>query len=274
MPDKHQWLAKLLLRSPGPIRALRSMPVVGDLIHIVSHRVVSSSEKVWAQIEGGPGKGLWVELNPRTGGSYLRGQAETVIQNILVERLRAGMVFYDLGANIGLFSLLAARLVAPTGRVISFEPDPDTAARLERNIARNGYQNVTVIQAGVSSTTEKRSFKVADASSSDHGVGRFAAEAADGKNILVECVALDDFVGNVPAPDAIKCDVEGAEIEVLRGARKVLQQHKPWIICELHSDANRVAFGNILNESGYRVETVDANHVLAFPNAALELDRH
>ena len=274
MPDKHPWLGKLLLRSPGPIRVLRSMPVVGDLIHIVSHRMVTSGERVWAQIEGGPGKGLWMELNPRTGQSYLRGQAETVIQNILVERLRPGMVFYDLGANIGLFSLLAARLVSPTGRVISFEPDPETAARLKRNIERNGCQNTDVIQAGVSSTTEKRSFEVADASSPDHGVGRFAEEESDGKDILVECVELDDFVRNVPAPDAIKCDVEGAEIEVLRGAKNVLQEHKPWIICEMHSEANRVTFGNILNESGYRVETVDANHVLAFPNAALELDRH
>jgi FkbM family methyltransferase len=236
--------------------------------------MVRSDERIWAKIEAGPGQGLWFELNPRTGQHYLRGQTETVIQDILVQRLQEGMVFYDLGANIGLFSLLAARLVGSTGQVISFEPDPDSAERLERNIARNGYQNTTVIQAGVWSTTEKRSFKVADASSPDHGVGRFTAEEADGKNILVECVALDDFVRNVPAPDAIKCDVEGAEIEVLRGAKKVLQEHKPWIICELHSEANRVTFGNILNESGYRVETVDANHVLALPDAALELDRH
>ena len=111
MPDKHQWLGKLLLRSPGSIRALRNVPVVGGLIHTASHRMVTSGERVWAQIEGGPGKGLWVELNPRTGQSYLRGQAEMVIQNILAERLRPGIVFYDLGANIGLFSLLAARLV-------------------------------------------------------------------------------------------------------------------------------------------------------------------
>jgi len=247
--------------------------VLGDLIHIVSHRMVTSGERVWTQIEEGPGKGLWVELNPRTGQSYLRGQAETVVQSILAERLRPGIVFYDLGANIGLFSLLAARLVSPTGRVISFEPDPDTAARLERNIARNGYENMTVVQAGVSSTTEKRSFRVADASSPDHGVGRFTEEEADGKNILVECVALDDFVRNAPAPDAIKCDVEGAEIEVLRGAKNVLREHKPWIICEMHSEVNRVACENILKESGYRVEAVDANHVLALPDAAFELDQ-
>jgi FkbM family methyltransferase len=271
LPDKHQWLGKLLLRSPGPIRALRNVPVVGSLIHIVSHRMVNSGERVWAKIEGGPGKGLWVELNPRTGQSYLRGEAETVIQNILVERLRPGMVFYDLGANIGLFSLLAARLVAPTGRVISFEPDPDTAVRLERNIARNGYQNIAVVQAGIWSTTGKQRFKLAAASSPDHGVGRFVAEDADEKDIAVECISLDDVAKKFAAPDAIKCDVEGAEIEVLQGAKQVLLEEKPWIVCELHSDANRIATEEILKQLGYRIETVDANHILALPNTKLEV---
>ena len=106
---------------------------------------MSDDEKVWSKIEAGPAQGIWMELIPRTGQLYLRGEAETLIQRILTELLRPGMVFYDWGANIGLFSLLAARLVGPTGRVFSFEPDPDTAARLERNVARNGYQNTSVI---------------------------------------------------------------------------------------------------------------------------------
>jgi FkbM family methyltransferase len=270
LPEKHQWLGKLMLRSPAPIRALRNLPVVGGLIHIVSHRLVRSDERVWAEIEAGPGKGLWFELNPRTGQHYLRGQAETVIQKILVELLREGMVFYDLGANIGLFSLLAARLVGSTGRVISFEPDPETAVRLERNIARNGYHNLTVIQAGVWSTTGTRRFKVADASSPDHGVGRFAAEDADEKDIAVECVALDDIAMKIAAPDAIKCDVEGAEIEVLLGAKRILLEHRPWIVCELHSGANRIAAGEILKQFNYCIETIDDNHFLALPDAPLE----
>jgi len=274
MPDNHEWLSKLLLRSPGPIRALRNVPLVGGLIHVVSHRMVSSDERIWAKIEAGPGQGLWFELNPRTGQHYLRGQTETVIQDILVQRLREGMVFYDLGANIGLFSLLAARLVGSTGQVISFEPDPDSALRLERNIERNGYQNLTVIQAGVWSTSGKRRFEVADASSPDHGIGRFAAEDADENHMAVECVALDDIATKVPAPDAIKCDVEGAELEVLLGAKKVLLEHRPWIVCELHSDANRIAAGEILRQFGYRLETVDANHILALPDTPRNLNRH
>ena len=272
MPENHQWLSKLLLRSPGPIRALRKVPLLGGLIHVVSHRMVSSDERIWTKIEAGHSKGLWFELNPRTGQQYLRGQAETVIQDILVERLRQGMVFYDLGANVGLFSLLAARLVGPTGQVISFEPDPDTAVRLGRNIERNGFQNMTVIQAGVWSTTGNRSFNVAEASSPDHGVGSFT-EGENCRSIMVESVALDDIVGKVPAPDAIKCDVEGAEIEALLGATKTLRAHKPWIVCELHSDANRGTAEEILKQFGYQIETVDANHILALPDTPPELDQ-
>jgi FkbM family methyltransferase len=222
---------------------------------------------------GGPGKGLWVELNPRTGRDYLRGEVETVIQGILAERLRPGMVFYDLGANIGLFSLIAARLVGPTGKVISFEPDPEAAARLRRNIVRNGYQNTTVVQAGVWSETGRRLFAVADASSPDRGVGRFAAAEAEGQDSLIDCITLDDFLKNVAAPDAITCDMESAEVEVLRGAKKILQGYRPWIVCELHSDANRVAVGDILNQFGYRVESVDASHVLGLPDTPPELRR-
>jgi FkbM family methyltransferase len=230
----------------------------------VSHRLVPSDEKIWAQVEAGAAKGLWIELNPRTGQHYLLGEGEGPTQKILEERLRPGTVFYDLGANIGLFSLVAARLVGPAGRVVSFEPDPETAGRLRRNLERNGFQNSTVIEAGVWSSSGKQAFQASDESSPDHGVGRFETGEAAGST-LVECVALDDFVASGPAPDAIKCDVEGAEVEVLRGAREILRSRRPWIVCEIHSARNGDAVRKILSEAGYRIETVDSNHIVAAP---------
>jgi hypothetical protein len=68
--------------------------------------------------------------------------------------------------------------------------------------------------------------------------------------------------------------VEGAELEVLLGAKKVLLERRPWIVCELHSDANRIAAGEILRQFGYRLETVDANHILALPDTPRNLNRH
>jgi FkbM family methyltransferase len=266
MQGARQWLGELLLRSPGPIRSLRHIPVLGQLIHGLSHRFVPSDERVWARIEMGPAMGLWIELNPRTGQNYLRGDAETKTQGVLEERLRPGMVFYDLGANIGLFSILAARLVGPAGKVFSFEPDPPTAARLRRNIVRNEFQNTTVIQAGVWSTSGKRMFRTADATSPDRGLGKFVTGDAAANGTLLECIALDDFIQDAPAPEAIKCDVEGAEVEVLRGAEEILRVRRPWILCELHSEENGQAVRDLLGEFGYRLESVDANHVLALPN--------
>ncbi len=256
------WISKTFLRVPTPLRSLRKIPVVGGLIHFVSHRILSADRKVWAQLEAGPLKGLWLELNPRTGQNYLRGEAEPAVQRILLERLRPGMVFYDLGANIGLFSLFAARIVGESGRVFSFEPDAEVAARLRRNVERNGFSNVTVVEAGLWSASGSVNFVAAGPSSPDRGTGRFI----DGKSpsgTPTPCVSLDDFVASAPLPDAIKCDIEGAEVEALRGAEKLLRARHPWILCETHSESNDRTARELLREFGYSVESVDSNHILA-----------
>lgn len=259
-----QWTGRLVLRLSTPLQRLRVVPVLGHALHFFSHHIISANQKVWMQVEAGPARGLWLELSPRTGRNYLRGEAEPAVQEVLAARLRPGMVFYDLGANIGLFSLLAARIVGPSGQVFSFEPDTEAAARLRRNIARNDFSNVTVVEAGVWSSSGSVKFVPADSSSPDHGTGRFIAEDY-GAGALVRCVALDDFIVSNPPPDAIKCDVEGAELEVFRGAEKVLRTSRPWILCEMHSETNDQSSRAFVGRVGYIFEPVDATHVLALP---------
>ena len=258
-------MGELLLHAPQRLRSLRNFPVLGSWIHLVSHRVLPMDEKVWARIENGPAQGLWLELNPRTGQNYLRGDTEQTVQKVLVEHLRPGMVFYDLGANIGLFTLLAARLVGDSGKVFSFEPDPDNAARLRRNIQRNGFANVTIVEQGIWSNTAKLNFMKSGADSPDHGIGKFVATENGPGGTLTQCVSLDDFtqVSSVPPPDALKCDVEGAEVEALRGGAQLLQSRHPWIICEMHSEANRRSATELLVSFGYAVAALDGDHVLA-----------
>ncbi len=267
MPGPRNWIGKILLRSPESVRSLRNMPVLGGLIHKLSHSVLPSDEKVWAQIEAGPTKGIWIEVNPRTGQAYIRGNAETLIQKVLAERLKPGDVFFDLGANIGLFTLLAARIVGTSGEVFSFEPDSQNAARLRRNIDRNQFSNITVVEAGIWSSTGKLSFVAAEATSPDRGVGTFMLSSENAEvnrsGTLTQCVALDDFAKTAPAPTAIKCDVEGAELEFLRGAQATLQKFRPWIICEMHSTANDRAARELLSAWGYKLESLDETHVLA-----------
>jgi FkbM family methyltransferase len=265
MAQKRKWFGDLLLRSPKPIRSLRNVPALGGLIHYLSHRILPADERVCAQVQGGPAKGIRLELNPRTGEMYSRGEVEIATQKVLVERLRPGMVFYDLGANVGFFSLLAAKLVGAAGRVFSFEPDPEVASRLRRNISLNEVSTITVVEAGVWSANADVRFIRSDASSPDRGTGRFVVGENQEGAASTRCVALDDFVQSAPPPNAIKCDVEGAELEALRGARKLLETQRPWVICETHSDANDRTAREFLGNLGYEIETADANHILATP---------
>src|ERR1022692_2681077 len=172
MERTHKWFGTLLLHSPASIRSLRKVPVLGGLIHRLSHRILPINERLSVRIQAGPAQGICLEVNPRTGDAYLRGELEIATQKVLAERLRPGMVFYDLGANIGLFSLLAARIVGAGGQVFSFEPDAKVAERLRRNIAQNEVSNITVIEAGIWSTNGNVHF-VADESCAERVTGRF-----------------------------------------------------------------------------------------------------
>jgi FkbM family methyltransferase len=262
MAAARKWIASMLLGLPAPLRELRNVPILGAIAHRLSHKMIPADEKLWARVERGPAKGLWIELNPRTGQHYLHGEVEPIVQQVLVEKLRPGMVFYDLGANIGFFTLLASRIVGEKGKVISFEPDPEIAARLRRNVERNGFKNVLVVEAGIWSVGGPVNFVAADDSSPDRGVGKFVSngEAAQGKP--TQCVALDEFVRNEPVPDVIKCDVEGAEVEVFRGARNLLAAHHPMVLCELHSKSNEVSLREQFSGLGYALKIVDDLHML------------
>jgi FkbM family methyltransferase len=265
MPRARDWVGSMLLRAPESVRSLRNVPLLGGLIHGLSHRIVPTDEKVWVRVEIGPAKGLWLELNPRTGQAYMRGEAEVAVQEFLAARLRPDDVFYDLGANIGLFTLLGARAVGAGGKVFSFEPDSQNAARLRRNVSRNNFANVSVVEAGVWSSSGEQRFAAADANSPDRGVGTFVAEKAGASDVVVRSVSLDDFVQSAPLPTAIKCDVEGAEFEVFLGARALLLRQRPWILCEMHSEENDRRVRGVLAAHGYAFENIDDMHVFATP---------
>ena len=260
-----EWIGKLMLDAPVSVRSLRKVPLLGSVIHGLSHKVVALDQLVWVRVKSGPAHDLQIELNPRTGQAYARGEAERMVQNFLARQLQPDDVFYDLGANIGLFSLIAARITAPRGHVFSFEPDPQNASRLHRNVERNGFSNVTIVESGVWSSTTARRFAVAPESSPDRGIGSFVIAEPGVSNLLIPCVSLDDFTRSNPLPTAIKCDVEGAEMEVLKGARNTLAKSRPWILCEMHSPENDRGAREFLVGLGYSLTEIDEMHLFAVP---------
>jgi len=267
MTESPSRLANFFLRHSSVRARLRRLPVLGALFAWIANKILPRGTLVWAQIQNGPGQGLWMRLNPRTAEAVQQSTGEPQMQQALVEHLRPGMTFYDLGANIGFFSLIAARLVGSSGRVVSFEADPEIACRLQENLQRNNFSHAVVEQKAVWSETAPVSFARVDASASpDRGLGHVAANTSKSSLLIsVEAVSLDDYSLSHPAPDMIKCDVEGAEREVFQGAQRLLREKRSILLVEMHSPENYRALIQKFAEFGYSCRNLDENHVLALP---------
>ncbi|MCU1243185.1 MAG: methyltransferase FkbM family [Candidatus Acidoferrum typicum] len=159
-------LTGALMRYVSPLRSLRQLPVLGNWLSRIGERIVPRDTRTWTQIESGPAAGIWMRLNPRTGLDTLRGAGEPEVQDALRRHLRPGMTFYDLGANVGFFSLLAARMVGERGCVVAFEADPEIAARLRENVDRNGFRYAKIVEKAVWSEASTVFFERVDAATS------------------------------------------------------------------------------------------------------------
>jgi FkbM family methyltransferase len=151
----------------------------------------------------------------------------------LVGRLGGASVnVYDVGANAGFYSLALAHYY-PGINGVAFEPVPLTYTYLKRNLELNNIIGINALNLGLSDSPGDLTFAV----SADHSGASFIANASVGANVqLVKCAVttLDEFIaqgGIVPA--FIKCDVEGAELMVFKGAEKLLKDHRPAIFTEM-----------------------------------------
>jgi FkbM family methyltransferase len=234
----------------------RRVPLLGSSLHRVVHSVLPYGSRIWIQIPEAEGKGLWFYADPRFEVGYLNGDHEPWLQDVLRERLRPGDCFYDVGAHTGFFSLIAARRVGEEGVVIALEPDPDNAAVLRVNLAKNQVRQVKVIEAAAWSATGEVSFEQASRAS-NRTQGRVIGSGNGGtQKIAAPAVCLDDLVflrGERP-PRLIKMDIEGGEWEALLGARRLLREVQPDLLCEVHDPDEIRPLQAFLAEFGYAEE--------------------
>ncbi len=142
-----------------------------------------------------------------------------------VQGLREGDLVVDVGANVGYYTLIASRIVGPEGRVYAFEPDPVSFALLERNVRLNGLSNVVLEPKAVSNVPEPIRLYLAPENKGDHRIYQPSGE--DRPFVDVDAVVLDEYFADRRADiDFVKIDTQGAEIVILRGMRKILQQSR------------------------------------------------
>jgi len=184
-------------------------------------------------VRSGEAKGLTLLIDPKNEKYYWSGVREEAVQAALVELLPDGACFWDVGAHIGFFSLIAARRVGPSGVVYAFEPSRENRARLASVLEANAANNVEVLPVAVSAEDGAAVIHRHPSST------MWSLEPSDDREPAyeVECRSLDSlWREGLRAPDVVKVDVEGTEVDVLRGATGLIAEHHPVMIVEFSND--------------------------------------
>ena len=162
---------------------------------------------------------------------FVEGVWDEHVRDALRHHLREGGCFIDVGANIGYFSLMASVLVGSTGRVVAIEPSHANLARLCGNLSLNGRANVAVVSLAASSG--HASLQINFPTPNNAGAASLRAIPSVAGNLVLAC-PLDAVVeAQSLRPSVVKLDVEGFELEALKGMRNTLARFRPVVICEL-----------------------------------------
>lgn len=161
---------------------------------------------------------------------YERGVYEYGTLNIIREWLKPGDSFIDVGANIGLMSLAAAATVLGQGKIHAFEPFPSTMGILERNKTLNKFDQIEIHPYALAAKNEK---VIIYPEKGNRG-GASIINHQNESGVEIETKMLDDF--NFPSIDLIKIDVEGFELEVLKGAEESILRSRPKLIVEVSNE--------------------------------------
>jgi FkbM family methyltransferase len=196
---------------------------IGRKISLTPQQVqVDGQTFVWAPSE-------WEAL-------HLKGY-ETPVANLLPSLIHPGQTIYDLGANLGIYSIWFSRLAGPRGRVYSIEANPLCVYFLQANLALNQVWNCEILPVAVADSPGSLDFTI-NYGNSALGItqesGFYASKI--GHEITVASFALDELIEslNLASPDVVKIDIEGAEEYAIIGMQKTLARCHPLLILEVH----------------------------------------
>jgi FkbM family methyltransferase len=197
----------------------------------------------------GPLRGRRWIVGSAAHGCWL-GSYEFETQRAFARLVRQGDVVYDLGANVGFYTLLGARLAGESGAVYSFEPLPRNLEFLRKHVAMNGLKNCFVCDAAVADSNGEMRFDASDTPTTAHLV--------DVGGLDVRVVTLDSLVERreIRPPSVMKIDVECSEVKALKGSARTIEKYRPRILLATHNRELHSECVGFLERFGYRVEVL------------------
>ncbi len=209
--------------------------------------------RFWLPIFRGPLRGnRWLIA---TRSNFFLGTYEIRQTQAFVAAVKPGDVVYDVGAHYGYYALLASALAGPSGKVLALEPSPSNLPYLRAHVELNRCTNVTVVETAISNYDGTARF--------ENRTGSGRAHLSPKGLVEVPVTSLDALTQTQPLPDIMKIDVEGAEMEVLNGAKQLIARSKPAIFLSTHSDELYATSRDFLRSFDYRFEPLDTHDFLA-----------
>lgn len=231
-------------RNPSDFRIPFALKAMGD------------RKRVWFQVESGAAKGLWLKVYPDSEGGYICGVPERNVPELLSEHLKEGDCFWDVGAHVGFYSLVAARLVGKSGTVVALEPDQENFAALRENCQRNGSLSIQTLPMAVwSQSCDVRFQRGTDLSRMTGAVVTYNA----GSDFVCQAITLDSLLIPGNPPRLVKIDVEGGELEVLKGATQTLCVSRPFLLVEIHHEHEIAEIVDFVVSRNYRSRFLSSN---------------
>jgi FkbM family methyltransferase len=168
------------------------------------------------------------------------------MQEAFLQFVHPGSVVFDIGANAGFHSLFCGLLVKPSGRVVAFEPNPESRKSLLGQVQANPELSVITLPFALSDYCGPAAF--------DHSRGHQSRLAGEGR-LIVEVTTVDSLVerGHIPPPDIMKIDVEGYEEQVLRGSKDTLRRYHPVVLCDYNGPNTFDLVTRVLKPLGYGI---------------------
>jgi FkbM family methyltransferase len=181
--------------------------------------------------------------------AFWLGIYEPYMQRVIAQVVKKDSVFYDIGANVGFYSLLASTLVFP-GKVYAFEPVTENVRYIQRHLTLNDIRNVQVLEFAISDQVGTSTFQ----EEATRAMGHLQAEG----NTRVQTTTLDSLLQAqlIEPPQYIKMDIEGAELMALHGASECIQRHRPIIFLATHGRDMETECGQLLNSWGYELQNI------------------
>ncbi len=208
------------------------------------------------------------------------GFYEKSITELIKKKVKKGDVVLDIGANIGYYTLIFAKLVGKKGKVFAFEPEPTNFSLLKKNVEVNGYKNVVLVQKAVLNKIGKLNLYLNEDNMGDH---RTYDSHDDRRFIEIESIRLDDYFKDYNGRiNFIKMDIQGAEFGALQGMYDLLKKNSVEMTTEFwpggfkRFGASSEEYLNLLTKLGFKIyqmgdkETINIHEFLKRYSSEIE----